>query len=56
MSLHNASKEGNIGVVQQWLDRGADVNQADKNGWTPLSTAKYKGHAAVVALLEEHRN
>jgi len=93
MSLHNASKEGNIGVVQQWLDRGADVNQADKNGWTPLfgacleghvdvarllldngaevvarrlgaskgrytplHMARSQGHAAVVALLEEHRN
>ena len=39
MSLHNASKEGNIRVVQQWLDRRADVNQADEEGRTPLYVA-----------------
>ena len=37
------------------LDKGAEVNRADKHGQTPLAIAKQEGHSAVVALLAEHR-
>ena len=36
------------------LDKGAEVNRADKHGQTPLAIAKQEGHSAVVALLEDH--
>ena len=51
MPLHDASKEGNIGFVQQWLDRGADVNQADEEGRTPLFVACREGHVDAARLL-----
>jgi hypothetical protein len=37
------------------LDKGAEVNRADKHGQTPLAIAKQEGHSAVVALIEEHQ-
>ena len=51
MPLYDASKEGNIGVVQQWLDRGADVNQADEEGRTPLFVACRERRVDVARLL-----
>lgn len=33
------------------LDRGADVNAADRTGWTPLMEAASKGSTAVVKTL-----
>ena len=38
------------------LDNGAEVDRAQEDGETPLEVAQRKGHAAVVALLEEHRS
>jgi len=33
------------------IDAGADVNLADKDGWTPLSVAAFYGHAEVIPVL-----
>ena len=33
---------------------GADVNTKGKNGETPMSVAKEKGHEQVVELLRKH--
>ena len=38
-SLHMASKEGNIAVVELLLGKGADVNMKTTGGWTPLHFA-----------------
>ncbi|KAH8045880.1 hypothetical protein JL720_16541 [Aureococcus anophagefferens] len=31
--------------------RGADVDKAEEDGWTPLFMASQDGHAAIAALL-----
>ena len=53
MPLYDACKKGNIGVVRQWLNRGADVNQADEEGRTPLFVACREGHVDAARLLLE---
>ena len=52
--LFIACEAGNVDAARLLLDKGAEVNRATKNGWTPLDTAKNRRHDAVVALLEEH--
>ena len=37
--------------MQQWLDRGADVNQADEEGRTQLFVACQGGHVDAARLL-----
>jgi ankyrin repeat protein len=41
-------------VVRLLIDRGADVNSRDLEGWTPLHEATWEGHLDVVRLLLEH--
>ena len=53
--LFIACQEGQVDAARLLLDNGAEVDRATKNGNTPLSIAKSKGHSAVVALLEAHR-
>ena len=31
---------------------GMDINEEDKDGWTPLKQAKHNGHNDIVAFLE----
>ena len=42
---------GNIRLLQTLVDAGADVNLADKDGWTPLSVAAFHGHAECIKAL-----
>ncbi|XP_064405728.1 tyrosine-protein kinase receptor Tie-1-like isoform X1 [Halichondria panicea] len=52
MSLLEAYKAGNVGVVQELLDGGADPNQADeKNNRTVVCWASENGHDEVVMVL-----
>jgi hypothetical protein len=48
-ALHSAASQGEINVVRDLLDKGADVNEW--HGFTPLMSAAGKGHANVVKLL-----
>jgi uncharacterized protein len=38
-SLHMASWQGHLDIVQYLVEQGADVNKADKRAWTPLHCA-----------------
>lgn len=48
-----AIKSGNRASVAQMIDAGADVNQQDKQGWTPLNWAAGSGQLEIIDLLLE---
>jgi len=49
--LHEAAREGCEKVVQSLIAAAANVNQADRNGWTPLINAALSGQEKVVQIL-----
>lgn len=49
--LYSAAREGDLDKVHQLLDSGADVDQANIVGVTPLWIASEHGHKDVCALL-----
>lgn len=49
--LHHASKTGKYEIVENLIKLGANVNQQQKNGATPLLMATQKGHPKIVELL-----
>jgi len=49
--LLEAIDDGNIELVQFMLQKGAKVNDATKDGWTPLMEAADEGHMEIVNLL-----
>ena len=50
--LHLAAWDGDLDAVASGVDRsGADINSADRSGWTPLHVAAYRGHRRVVHSL-----
>ncbi len=49
--LMRASFYGHVDIVRQLLDKGADVNAKDKDGYTALMEASGGGHVDVVNLL-----
>jgi hypothetical protein len=51
--LIDAVKTGDLQTVESLLNDGADINQGDDQGWTPLNFAAGKGDLAVVRLLVE---
>ena len=48
-----ACGEGQVDAARLSLDKGAHVNQVDKDGMTPLHTACAGGHLDLVRLLLE---
>lgn len=44
---------GNLGMVQLLLNRGADVNYSNCNGWTALNCAVLSGKVGIIHLLLE---
>jgi ankyrin repeat protein len=46
-----ACNKSRYDVVKFLLDRGADVNSANRNGWTPLMGAASAGNKNLVGLL-----
>lgn len=53
-AIQQAASHGHLSVVQQFLARGADVNQVDYCNQTALHCAAGYGHADITKLLLEH--
>merc|ERR1711871_1004842 len=52
--LFGAAFQGSLEIVNALLDKGANVDIADKYGYTPLYIASSRGHLKVVnALLDK---
>ena len=45
------AERGNEAVVRLLLERKADVDARDENGWVALHGAAWNGHEVVVGLL-----
>jgi hypothetical protein len=55
LPLRTACFEGNLPIIRELLNRGANVNAATSDGpGAPLRLALRKGHQEVVALLLQH--
>jgi uncharacterized protein YceK len=52
-ALSNAAAQGDLELVQQLLAAGADVNNTDSWGHTPLISACWAGHKDIVQVLLE---
>jgi quinoprotein dehydrogenase-associated probable ABC transporter substrate-binding protein len=53
-ALHQALVQREPAMVAFLIARGADVNQRDRDGWTPIMTAAYCDDADDVKLLAQH--
>ena len=51
LQLIDAVKTNHNASIEDLLASGADVNQQDEHGWTPLNWAAGKGQVAIVQLL-----
>lgn len=49
--LHYAADYGQREVIEHLISKGANLNQADKHGITPLLAAIWEGHTSCVELL-----
>ncbi len=54
LELIEAAKNGELQVVERLLSSGAQVNEQDDQGWTPLNWAASNGNVEIVTLLLEH--
>ena len=52
--LHHAVQQRSPEMVAFLIAHGADVNQRDRDGWTPIMTAAYLDDAADVKALAAH--
>ena len=50
-NLRDAARNGDAAEVRRLLADGCDVNLVDKDGWTPLMHAAYKGQLHICELL-----
>ena len=53
MQFIEAIKSGNRAAVAEMIEAGAEINQQDKQGWTPLNWAAGSGQLEIVELLLE---
>lgn len=47
-------KQGDVPLVMQLLESGADVHSRDEHGWTPLNWAAGQGNTEIIKLLLNH--
>ncbi|HUU19571.1 MAG TPA: ankyrin repeat domain-containing protein [Sedimentisphaerales bacterium] len=50
-TLHDAARDGDIDQVQLLLSKGANVNEKNRMGWTPLHTAIRNRRLAIIEPL-----
>ena len=50
-ALHDAARSSDAGRVNQLIAQGADVNEKDRQRYTPLHSAASSGNVAVAELL-----
>lgn len=53
--IHEAARKGDLATVKKLVEQGADINEMDKDGNTPLYVAAAKGHMEIVRYLTEHK-
>jgi len=53
LQLIEAVKANNLAAVERLIQSGADLNQQDEHGWTPLNWAAGKGDIETIRLLIE---
>ncbi len=49
--LSVAAEEGHAEVAKVLIDRGAEIELAEQNGYTPLTRALWRGQQQVIAVL-----
>ncbi|KAG9397312.1 Ankyrin repeats (3 copies) [Carpediemonas membranifera] len=49
--LHVACSNGLTDIVRLLIEHGADVNQRNDNGWSPVNSAAYNGHTEALRLV-----
>lgn len=49
--IHDAAWEGDIGLIEQLLEQGEDINAKDEVGKTALIYAASRGHVGLVEVL-----
>lgn len=53
-SIHEAARKGDLAAVKKLVEQGADINETDKDGNTPLHVAAAKGYMEIVRFLTEY--
>lgn len=51
--LIQASRHGDVAKVKALIDKGADPNAVDPEGWTPYLAASAEGNWVVMRVLED---
>ncbi|KAL2338325.1 hypothetical protein Fmac_012771 [Flemingia macrophylla] len=49
-ALHVAVSEGNIEIVKFLLDHGANIDKANRHGWTPRNLADQQSQSEIIAI------
>ena len=49
--LHRAARENRVDIARALIDRGAEVDARNENGWTPLHWAAWDNSLEVARLL-----
>jgi hypothetical protein len=49
--LTNAARKGHLDICRLLIDKGADIEAEDREGWTPLHLVARRGHIEIARLL-----